>query len=121
MIVVDTSIWIEYLRQSDETIIGLLDSYLEAGEVAAISVVFAELLQGAKTESEEKIIIDFWNTLPKIDEQDLIIEAGRFSFKKKLAQRGVGLIDSCLLVACKSNKMILWTLDKKLLEEYRNT
>ncbi|HMR57695.1 MAG TPA: PIN domain-containing protein [Cyclobacteriaceae bacterium] len=121
MIVVDTSVWIEFLRQSDDTIIDLLNAYIENGEAVALSLVFGELLQGAKNEAEEKQIIEFWNSLPKLNENAIMIEAGKLSYKRKLASKGIGLIDSCLLVACKSNKMSLWTLDKKLLEEYRNS
>jgi predicted nucleic acid-binding protein len=118
MIIVDTSVWIEFLRQSDDTISDLLSSYIENGEAVALSLVFGELLQGAKT--EEKQILEFWNSLPKMNETAVLIEAGKYSYKRKLINKGIGLIDSCLLVACKSNKMSLWTLDKKLLEEYRN-
>lgn len=121
MIIVDTSVWIEFLRQSDDKIIDLMSSYIENGEAVALSFVFGELLQGAKNEAEEKLILEFWTSLPKVNEGSIVIEAGRLSYKRKLPTKGIGLIDSCLLVACKSNKMSLWTLDKKLLEEYRNS
>ncbi|MCW5911073.1 MAG: PIN domain-containing protein [Cyclobacteriaceae bacterium] len=121
MIIVDTSVWIEFFRQSDETVNDLLSSYLEDGEVVAVSLVFGELLQGVKNEMEEKQIMELWDSLPKINERNLMIEAGKFSYRRKLPNKGIGLMDSCLLVASKSNKMSLWTLDKRLLEEYRNS
>ena len=86
----------------------------------ALSAVFGELLQGAKNESEEKIILEFWRDLPKVNETELFIEAGKLSFKKKLFSKGVGLIDCYILSAVKANRLSLWTLDKKLLKEYQD-
>jgi predicted nucleic acid-binding protein len=120
MIIVDTSVWIDFFKQADKTISDLMSGYLEDGEVVALSAVFGELLQGARNESEEKIIIDFWNSLPKVDESDLFIEAGKISYKNKLVSRGIGLIDCYILAAARFNKHSLWTLDKKLLAAYQN-
>lgn len=120
MIVADTSVWIEFFRQSNHAISDLLSAYLEDGEVVALSGIFGELLQGAKNELEEKVIMEFWRDLPKVNESELLLEAGKLSYKKKLITRGVGLIDSYILVAVKVNKFSLWTLDKKLLNEYNN-
>ncbi len=36
MIIVDTSVWIEFLRQSDDKIIDLMSSYIENGEAVAL-------------------------------------------------------------------------------------
>lgn len=65
MIIVDTSVWIEFFRQADDKIIDLMSSYIENGEAVALSFVFGELLQGAKNEAEEKLILEFWTSLPK--------------------------------------------------------
>ena len=59
MIIVDTSVWIDFFRMSDKTIVDLMNGYLEDGEVVVISAVFGELLQGAKNENEEKTILEF--------------------------------------------------------------
>jgi predicted nucleic acid-binding protein len=120
MIVIDTSVWIEFFRQTVKTTSELVSSYLDDGEVIALSPIFGELLQGSKSDDEEKIILEFWRSLPKINETDLWIEAGRLSNKKKFTSKGIGLIDSFILVAVKFNKLSLWTLDKKLLKEYQD-
>jgi len=119
MIIVDTSIWIEFFRQSDETISEMLAGYLEDNEVVGLSVIFGELLQGAKSEAEERLILEFWRGLIKIDESELLIEAGKLAHKRKLPSKGIGLIDSCILQSVKSHKFSLWTLDKKLNKEYQ--
>jgi predicted nucleic acid-binding protein len=119
VILVDTSVWIDFFRMSDKTLVDLMNGYLEDGEVVGVSAVFGELLQGAKNENEEKIILEIWNSLPKVNEADLFIEAGKISYKNRLTSNGIGLIDSYLLAAVKANKFSLWTLDKKLLAAYQ--
>jgi hypothetical protein len=88
--------------------------------VVALSAVFGELLQGARNEAEEKIILEFWRDLPKVDETELFIEAGKLAFKRKFFTKGIGLIDGYILYAVKIHKFSLWTLDKKLLKEYQD-
>ncbi len=117
MIVVDTSVWIDFFRQHDPVIDKRLTELLEDGQVVAISVVFGEHLQGAKNESEEKVILQFWESLPKIDEQGLFIEAGQLSRELNLITKGVGL-DSYILTACKKYNLRPWSLDKKMVEAY---
>ena len=116
MILVDTSVWIEFLRQNNEPIGQQMIGEMEKGMVIALSPVFGELLQGVKNEREEKIIVDLWEDLLKINEDQLFIQAGRLSFSHKLSAKGVGLIDCTFLAAAKINKLQIWSLDKKLLE-----
>ena len=116
MILVDTSVWIEFLRQNNEPIEQQMIREIDKGVVIAVSPVFGELLQGVKNEREEKIILDLWDDLLKINEDQMFIEAGRLSFLHKLNSRGVGLIDCAILAAAKMNKLQIWSMDKKLLE-----
>jgi predicted nucleic acid-binding protein len=118
MILVDTSVWIDFFRQSDPSIDNTLSDLLENNEVVALSAVFGELLQGAKNKEEEKIILEFWEYLPKIEEEELLIEAGKLSREHKFITKGVGLLDCCIMVACKLNNLQVWSLDKKLIEAH---
>ena len=113
MIIVDTSVWIEYLK-GNEHYRNVLPKYLKEKHVVAISAVFGELLQGVKNKREYEIIIGFWESLPKINESELFIEAGKLSDEYKLYNAGVGLIDTFLIAAALTNDYALWTLDKKL-------
>jgi predicted nucleic acid-binding protein len=47
MILVDTSVWIEFLRQNNESIELALVREMENGNVIALSPIFGELLEGA--------------------------------------------------------------------------
>lgn len=115
MIIVDTSIWIEFLK-GDQEVKAMMIPYLKQNHIIAISAVFGELLQGVKNKREHKIISDFWQHLPKINEDEYFIQAGRLSNKHKLYARGVGLIDCYLLAAALDREYALWTKDKKLLQ-----
>ncbi len=112
MILIDTSVWIEYLRGNEWG--EVVPEYIEQNEVVGISAVFGELLQGAKTNREIRIINEFWENLPKVFEQGLFVKAGELSRKHHLISQGVGLIDAYLLAAAIEYDLAIWTLDKKL-------
>ena len=115
MIIADTSVWIDYLKGHEE-ITAMMRPYISKHQVVAISAVFGELLQGVKNKRERSIIEGFWEHLPKVDEQDLFINAGQISNEHKLYTNGVGLIDCYLLAAAVKFDLALWTKDKKLLK-----
>jgi hypothetical protein len=112
-LIADTSVWIDYLRGKES--VKILKDFLENQSIVVISVIFGELLQGVKSEAEKEIVEDFWKHIPKINEFELMIRAGKYSYKEKLISKGVGLIDSVLIVAAEENDLKIWTLDKKLL------
>ena len=114
MIILDTSIWIEHLK-NNQNFFPKISKLLENGEVLAVECIFGELLQGVKNKVEREIILNFWKYLPKEHYENVIIEAGEYSAKNKLLDHGVGLIDTIILMhGIKSNSKI-WTLDNKFL------
>ena len=115
MIIADTSIWIEFLKNNEPTF-SLFEKKLNDGEILGIECVFGELLQGCANENEIKIVKGYWENLPKTNETNVWIEAGEYSGRSNLISRGVGLIDSVILVLGKRTKSKIWTLDKKLLK-----
>lgn len=114
MIIVDTSVWIAFLRKDDPDVADMLKVYLKRDEIYAVSAVFGELFQGVKSSREYHIVAMLWKGLPKAKEENLFIRAGSISGEQKLHSQGVGLIDCYILSAALENKMALWTLDKKL-------
>ncbi len=113
MIILDTSVWIEFFKKEAE-IFTTVKKLLEAGEVYALECIFGELLQGAKNDIEMDLIISYWKYLPRIDEKEIWIEAEKYSGENKLASKGVGLIDAVIIMAAIRSKSKVWTLDKKL-------
>ncbi len=118
MVIIDTSIWIEFFK-SHEPFFSEVSSLLEKNEVLAVSYVFGELLQGAKNKREQTIITEFWDNLPKISLDEIIIKAGIESSKNHWIDKGVGLIDCAILIASRESSSFIWTLDKKLIKTLR--
>jgi len=113
MIVVDTSVWVEFLKHRQAYFLPL-SALLDQQQVVAVECVFGELLQGAKSPREESIILGYWENLPKQAERGLWVEAGRVSMNKKWHTKRVGLIDAFLVCFMRTYGLQLWTLDKKL-------
>jgi len=122
MIILDTSVWVEHLKNNQNYFPGIC-KYLESGEILAVECVFGELLQGVRNKKEKEIILRFWKHLPKKNYENIIIEAGEYSAKNKLLDHGVGLIDSIILMHGIKSGSKIWTLDKNFLkiipEEFR--
>jgi len=114
MIILDTSVWIEHLK-NNPNFFPKISKLLESREILAVECVFGELLQGVKNNSEKNIILSFWAHSPKEYYENIIIEAGTYSTENKLLDKGVGLIDAIILMhGIRSNSKI-WTLDAKFL------
>lgn len=113
MIVVDTSVWIEFLK-GNSSIFSELKILLENGNVLAFEPVFGELMQGTKNKRERDIITNYWNYLPKFSTDGSFISAGFHSGKNKWLDKGVGLIDSSILMYARERSCKVWTLDQKL-------
>ncbi|MBN2856784.1 MAG: PIN domain-containing protein, partial [Candidatus Delongbacteria bacterium] len=79
MIVADTSIWIEFLKnrlEEKEIFVRLLENdYMLMPEVVA-----GELLQGAKTEKEVSIIKGYAENLQSPETKGLFLSAGEYTF-----------------------------------------
>ncbi|MEQ9101178.1 MAG: PIN domain-containing protein [Imperialibacter sp.] len=114
MILVDTSVWIEFLKGKTPEIADTMVLELKNRNVVAASPVFGELWQGVKNDREKSIIDTYWRNLPKEDETELFIEAGKLSNQYRLFSKGIGLIDCALLSLILKGNHHLWTLDKKL-------
>ncbi|GBR76059.1 putative PIN domain protein [Candidatus Termititenax persephonae] len=114
MVILDTAVWIEFLRHNPAYFV-MVAGLLERNDVLAVECVFGELLQGAFNERERLIIRQYWQYLPKVDIQNVVIEAGVYSNKHKLLAKGVGLIDAIILLHGIKTPAPIWTLDKKFL------
>jgi predicted nucleic acid-binding protein len=108
VILVDTSVWVDHLRATDETLAGLLD----AGMVLAHPFIIGELALG--TLSQRQTVLTALSDLPQaIVATDQ--EALHFIDRHALFGRGVGYIDIHLLAAARLTPgTTLWTRDKRL-------
>ena len=114
MIIADTSIWIEFFK-AKQPYFSILSDLIENNQVLAVECIFAELLQGAKDVHERKTISDYWKNLPKFPEKHLFLNAGLEAGKNRWPDKGIGLIDSAVIIMARETQSNIWTLDKKLL------
>jgi len=56
MILVDSSVWVDYFRSADTPQVTLLDSLLGRSHLAVGDLIAAEVLQGVKDEREFKLV-----------------------------------------------------------------
>jgi predicted nucleic acid-binding protein len=108
MILVDTSIWIDYLRQGEP----LLTEKISNGQVLMHGMVFRELAIG--TFKNRQLLLKRWRTLPFIKSAS---DAGALEFLEthQLMGKGIGWIDLHLLAAMSlTEETQLWTRDKRL-------
>ncbi len=113
MILVDTSVWIEFLRWK-EPIATELDQLLNAAQVCTIEAIFGELLQGCKTRTEATRFLAYWRDVPRVPFPELLIAAGQYSADHRLASKGLALTDSAIIVAASFLECSIWSLDKTL-------
>jgi predicted nucleic acid-binding protein len=115
MIIVDTSIWIEFLKQNPDYV-NEMESLLENKEVVAIEPIFAELLYGSRSNRDKNKIISYWKILPKLKfTEGSFIETADYANKNDYFNIGIGLMDSILIKATIENNYLIWTLDKKII------
>jgi predicted nucleic acid-binding protein len=112
-ILVDSSVWFEYFKRK-EPYFKKVQSLLNTLSIIIIDPVIGELLQGALNRNEINFIQEHIRYVPKIEIKNLFEKAGVYSFEHKLVSRGIGLIDSCLIITTIETNARLWTLDKKI-------
>ncbi|WP_114748125.1 PIN domain-containing protein [Pleomorphovibrio marinus] len=115
MIVPDTSIWIEFLKQNDPVTSRFLP-LLKAGKIAVIEPIFAELLYGVRKPNDKELVLSYWQILPKLDfENGSMLRASEFANNQNFHSLGVGLMDAAIMQPVINSGYQLWTLDKKVL------
>ena len=109
---VDTSVWIDHLRQGSAR----LASRLENGEVESHPFVIGELACGNLRRRNE--ILSLLGSLPRVTEADHD-EVLSLVESRRLNGGGLGWVDVHLLASTMLGRTSLWTLDRPLAEQAR--
>ena len=107
MILVDTSVWVDHLRNGNDTLADLLLK----DEVACHPMVIGELACGNLKRRKE--ILALLHALPstkRVSDEEILF----FIEQHRLSGRGLGLVDIHLLASCAISHATLWTLDSQL-------
>ncbi len=116
MILIDTSVWIEFFKQK-EPFKKNVQSLLEAQMIVAIEPVFAELLYGVRNRKEKEIVQSYWQILTRLSfGSSSMIEAALFANDSLYLQSGIGLMDAIIMKSVVDGNHLLWTLDKRMLK-----
>ena len=107
MMLVDTSVWIDHLRQGDAA----LTAALEAGQVWMHSFVLGELACGNLRSRVEVLgLLQALPPMPVSTDKEVLF----FIDQHELMGRGIGYIDVHLLASARLGGTQLWTRDKRL-------
>jgi predicted nucleic acid-binding protein len=108
MILADTSIWIDYLRQGEP----LLTEQLSFGKVLMHGMVLGELAMG--NFKNRQLLLKRWSALPFI-QSATDAQVLQFLETRQLMGKGIGWVDLHLVTAVSlSGNTQLWTRDKRL-------
>jgi predicted nucleic acid-binding protein len=115
LILVDSSVWIDYFRAEDTPQVALLDKLLGRTELAVGDLILAEVLQGVRSESA-------FRKVRKTLESFTMIELAGIDIAVKAAQnfrtlRGMGItvrktIDSIIATRCIEDRLTLLHSDR---------
>jgi len=107
VVLVDTSVWVDHLRDAEPQLQGLLRS----GQVLMHPLIVGELACGNLANRNETL--DLFLSLPSATEASHA-EALTAIQERKLHGTGVGIVDVHLLASCLLTHVPLWTRDRKL-------
>lgn len=97
MILIDTSVWIEFFKQRDP-VVDRLRPLLSEQKVLTLEPVFSELLFGVHNKKEREIIQSYWQVLPRIEfGRNSMLEAATFANKNDYQSKGIGLMDAIII------------------------
>ena len=114
MILIDTSVWIEFFRQRD-TVVERIRPLLSEQKVVTVEPVFSELLFGVRNKKEKEIIQSYWQVLPRIDfGRNSMLEAATFANKNDYQSKGIGLMDAIIIKSALDGRHLIWTLDSRI-------
>jgi predicted nucleic acid-binding protein len=108
MILVDTSVWIDHLRQGEPALV----QALMQTQVAIHPFVVGELACGNLRNRQN--LLELLQALPTV-KTAMDHEVMQFIESQQLMGRGIGYIDAHLCASARLSGVKLWTRDKRLL------
>lgn len=119
MVLVDTSVWIDFFSSSPKPISLKLPHLIEARQVVTSFVVLAEVLSGQMQVKTHNAIRDSFQSLGRIDADWNAVETwesvSRIAEEIRSRKLKVpGLVDRMLFFSARQHSALVWTYDLKL-------
>ncbi len=109
---VDTSVWVEFLRGEKTAIKKRLEKLLDDNRAAVAGIILAELLTGISKEKDQDFLEECFLGLPCLETtSDIFVAAGKMG--AALRKKGITVPLSDLLIAAlaKAHSLTVLTLD----------
>lgn len=109
---VDTSVWVEFLRGEKISIKKRLENLLDENRAAVTGIILAELLTGIANEKEQRFLEECFLGLPFLEAtREIFTTAGKMG--AALRKKGIAMPLSDLLIAAlaKTYSLTVLTLD----------
>ena len=112
MIIADSSVWIDFQRNPGSRAGRELDRLLANNEVVMVGPVLAEILQGARSESEFVFFASHLTALSYLEmDQDTWVKAGGLNHRLKQKGEMLALGDLIISVLALGNDIAVYTLN----------
>jgi predicted nucleic acid-binding protein len=115
VILVDSSVWIDYFRSADTAQVALLDSMFGRTRLAVGDLIAAEVLQGVRDEQEVRWVKRTFDLFAHVDlcDYDLAVKASENY--RLLRAKGITIrktIDTVIATRCIEDKLTLLHADR---------
>ena len=115
MILVDSTVWIDYFRSADTPQVALLDSYFGSTRIAIGHLIAAEVLQGVHDDREFKLVTKIFDAFEHIDLVGYELAVRASKNYRLLRNRGITIrktIDTLIATYCIENSLTLLHADR---------
>jgi predicted nucleic acid-binding protein len=111
-IIVDTTIWIEFFRNTESTVSNHLKDLLRQRRVIMVGIVLAEILQGVKAPKEVNLVLTGFTKLPYSEmTKDRWQQAGEISASLRKKGTTIPLSDLIIAACALAEGYEIYTLD----------
>ena len=115
MILVDSSVWIDYFRGADTPQVGILDGLFGRTRLAIGDLIVAEVLQGVRDEKEFNLVRKTLDAFTQIDIAGYGIAIKAARNYRTLRDKGITVrktIDTIIATRCIENNLTLLHADR---------
>ena len=113
MVLVDTSVWIEFFDRNNPSVRGDLEALLRQGEVATAGMVLAELRRGCRSTSQVRGLLQAMEPLSYFEtDRDTWLRAGEIVAECSARGFQVSIADSLLAALAIREVASVFTLDR---------